>query len=210
MNLTPTQLRFLMPLVEATEADVYAPLITAATDEFGIDTPVQMAAFLAQMAHESGQLERWTENLNYSPQRLMVVWPKRFPTLNAARQYARQPEKLANFIYANRNGNGDAASGDGWRYRGRGPFQITGRDNYSACAAALKLPLMAEPELLAEPAHGFRSAAWYWQSRDLSSLADLNTDAAFETITRRINGGTVGLSERRLFWQRAKKALGVA
>lgn len=210
MRVTAEQLRRVMPLVKANEADLYAPLLSAAMTEGGIDTPVCAAIFLAQMAHESGQLQRWAENLNYSAQRLMAVWPKRFPTINIAAQYARQPEKLANFVYANRNGNGGPESGDGWKYRGRGPFQITGKDNYITCGESLSLPLTAQPDLLEQPQHGFRSAVWYWNSRQLSPLADAGTAAAFEMITRKINGGLNGLAERRAYWQTAKKVFGLA
>src|SRR5713226_4099532 len=127
-----------------------APL-NAAMARFDINDARRAAAFLAQIAHESAELCSLTENLSYSAARLMSVWPKRFPTVAAAQQYERNPEKLANFVYASRLGNGDENSGDGWRYRGRGLIQVTGRGNYCAAGTALDLALEDDPDQLAQP-----------------------------------------------------------
>jgi putative chitinase len=181
--------------------------LNQAMDRFEINTPARAAAFLAQIAHESSQLNRLVENLNYSASRLMAVWPSRFPTLAVAQQYAGNPQKLGSFVYAKRLGNGDAASGDGFRFRGRGLIQTTGRANYHAAALALGLPLEDQPDLLATPGPAALSAGQFWQSRGLNQLADRNDDANFVTITVRINGGKNGLPDRRAFWQRAKTAL---
>src|SRR5439155_596696 len=175
---------------------------------FAISSPDRAAAFLAQVAHESGEFRYLVENLNYSTARLIQVRPRRFPTLDAALPYDHQPEKLANFVYANRLGNGDAASGDGWRFRGRGLLQITGRDNYRAVGVALALPLETEPEQLETPAVAALAAAQFWQSHGLNEFADDHhdgtADANFDTISMRINGGRVGIDARRQYWQRAK------
>jgi putative chitinase len=172
----------------------------------------RMAAFLAQIAHESGQLTRLSENLNYSAKRLLQVWSGRFPTLEKALVYERNPEKLACFVYARRLGNGDEASGDGWRYRGRGLIQLTGRGNYRAAAQGIGLPLEEQPELLVQPGPAALSAAWFWKSHGLNELADDRNDdndtEDFRTITRRINGGIVGLKERIALWEKAKAVLG--
>jgi putative chitinase len=178
---------------------------------FDITSAARMAAFLAQIAHESGQLTRLAENLNYAAKRLMQVWPNRFPTLEKAQQYERNPEKLANCVYAKRLSNGDEASGDGWRYRGRGIIQLTGRGNYRAAAMGIGLPLEDEPDLLLQPGPAALSAAWFWKSHGLNELADDQNDdndiEDFRTITKRINGGTVGLNERLALWERAKGVL---
>jgi len=203
------QLQAFLPA--AARLDVWCPALNAAMSRFAISSPDRAAAFLAQVAHESGEFRYLVENLNYSTARLIQVWPRRFPTLDAALPYDHQPEKLANFVYANRLGNGDAASGDGWRFRGRGLLQITGRDNYRAVGVALALPLETEPEQLETPAVAALAAAQFWQSHGLNEFADDHhdgtADANFDTISMRINGGRVGIDARRQYWQRAKLAL---
>ncbi|MFU2621702.1 glycoside hydrolase family 19 protein, partial [Pseudomonas aeruginosa] len=178
-------------------------------ERFGITAPVRVAAFLAQVGHESSQLTRLVENLNYSARGLAATWPSRYRGADGkpnalALNLARHPQAIANNTYASRNGNGDDASGDGWRYRGRGLLQITGRLNYRAAGAGLGLPLEAEPELLEQPEFAALSAAWWWASHGLNELADRGEFAA---ITRRINGGTNGLEERLALWERAKAVL---
>jgi len=194
-----------MPLA-AKVADSVIDALDAAMRRFEIDTPSRMAAFAAQLAHESGQLQRWTENLNYRWERLRQVFPKYFTSDAEARAFDRKPERIANRVYASRMGNGPEASGDGWRYRGRGPIQLTGRDNYRACASAIGVDLVGEPELLATPGPGCLAAAWFWARNGLNALADAGD---FVTITRRINGGLNGLAERRAFWEQAKTVFGV-
>lgn len=195
-----------MPLCPA-PADWVKPL-NAAMTRFEITTPPRMAAFLAQAAHESNQLCWLVERLEYSAKRLIAVWPRRFPTPAQAEAYAYSPERLANFVYANRLGNGDAASGDGWRYRGRGIFQLTGRGNYRRVGEALGLPLEAEPELLEQPRYAALSAAQFWQARGLNELADDRSDdndlTDFERICVLVSGGRIGLAARKAYWETAK------
>lgn len=187
-------------------AATYAAPITDAMSEFGIDTARRQAMFLAQVGHESGGLARVVENLSYSAEGLMRTWPQRFPTLEAAEPFARAPDRLANYVYAGRMGNGEASSGDGWRFRGRGLIQVTGRANYLACGTALGLNLIASPDLLMMPGPAARSAGWYWRARDLNGPADAGDVAE---ATRRINGGLNGLDDRRARYVRACQALGV-
>lgn len=179
-----------------------------------IATPARQAAFLAQVMVESSELRHVEESLSYSPQRLHQVWPQRFPTEAGAQPYGHNPARLANHVYANRMGNGDEASGDGWRFHGRGLIQLTGRDNYTAFAHTHPVDALGNPDLLEEPQGAALSAAWFWQSHGLNELADQldgpQADQHFETITRHINGGTLGLDERRAYWARAKQALGSA
>ena len=175
--------------------------IVAAMERWVSDTPHHAAGFIAQMAHESRNFGSFEENLNYSPQRLMAVWPSRFPSLEAAKRYAYAPEKLANFVYGDRLGNGRFETGEGWLYRGRGPKQITGRDNYRACGEALGLPLLTDPDLLLQPQHGAQAAGWFWHRAGCNELMDrapfeqitkARDNDFFEKVTRRINGGLIG------------------
>ena len=199
MQISEQVIRNALPLCR--DPAGWAPVLSAAMQHYEIDTPARIASFLAQTGHESGQFNRLVESLNYTtPQRLMKVWPKRFPSEAIAAPYVRNEERLANFVYANRLGNGDAASGDGYKYRGRGLIQVTGRSNYAACGKALGLDLLNDPGLLIEPRYAALSAAWFWSSRGLNALADDRTGdddlEDFTVITRTINGGTQGLKER--------------
>ncbi|MGH2512469.1 MAG: glycoside hydrolase family 19 protein, partial [Candidatus Limnocylindrales bacterium] len=203
--LTRADLVAVMPLADRVTDSVIEAL-DAAMRRFEIDTPSRMAAFTAQLAHESGQLQRWTENLNYRWERLRQVFPKYFTSDAQAQAFDRAPERIANRVYADRMGNGSEASGDGWRYRGRGPIQLTGRDNYRACGSAIGVDLIGDPDLLTSPRPGCLAAAWFWARNGLNALADAED---FVTITRRINGGLAGLAERREFWERAKTVFGV-
>lgn len=209
-EITEQKLSAIMPACSNVTAWVTA--LNNAMSRFDITGGQRMAAFLAQVAHESGQLARLSENLNYSAKRLMQVWPSRFPTLEKAQKYEKNPEKLANYVYAGRLGNGDEASGDGWRFRGRGLIQLTGRGNYRAAGQGIGLPLEEQSDLLGQPEAAALSAAWFWKSHGLNELADDrsndNDNEDFKTITKRINGGTVGLQERIAFWKRAKTVLG--
>lgn len=201
--LTASILRAALPAITQANADRFATPLADACAEFGIDTPVRLAAFLAQVAHESANLARLVENLNYSAQGLLGVWPNRF-TPEAASALARQPERIANRVYAGRLGNGDEASGDGWRYRGRGLIQVTGKTNYAACGKALGLDLVGSPELLETPGPAARSAAWFWSSRGLNAPADRGD---IEAITRTINGGLTGLADRKAHYAHVVAAL---
>jgi putative chitinase len=182
-------------------------------DRFEVNDARRAAAFLAQLAHESVELTALVENLDYRAATLMRVWPKRFPTLAKAQAYEHDPEKLANYVYASRLGNGDEDSGEGYRYRGRGLIQLTGKGNYRAAGAALGLPLEDQPELLEQPAAASLSAAWFWRSHGLNELADDdnpdNDEEDFETISIKINGGRAGLDSRKAYWHQARSALGL-
>jgi putative chitinase len=208
-NITKEQLTRIMP--NCPNAELWTKPLNDAMERFEIDNSQRQAAFLAQVAHESNELRHLVENLNYAAERLLLVWPKRFSTLEKAKQYERNPEKLANYVYANRLGNGDEASGDGWRYRGRGLIQITGRGNYRTTGQGLALPLEQEPERLEEPDIAALSAAHFWKSRGLNELADDrnddNDDEDFVRISVAINGGTVGLEKRKQLWDVAKNVL---
>lgn len=181
-----------------------APL-QAACDRYYINTPLRIAAFLAQVGVESARLTALSENLNYSAEGLLATFPKYFNAVEAA-QYERQPQKIANRVYANRYGNGNEVSGDGWKFRGRGLFGVTFHDNYAACGKALVLPLLDHPELLEQPSNAAMAAGWFWDSHDLMKLADAGR---FEGISRAINGGLNGYSERLALYAAAKKILGV-
>lgn len=200
--VSPSQLRAVCPKADP----AWAEALSAAMAEFSIGAPVRASAFLAQLAHESAGLTRFSENLNYSAERLVAMWPKRFTPALAAK-YARQPEKIANYAYAGRYANGDESSGDGWRYRGRGPIQLTFRGNYRAAGEKLGLDLVNNPDRVLEPAIGARVAGWYWDSRKLNVLADARD---FVGITKAINGGTHGLADRTALYEKAKRALAVA
>lgn len=206
--LTEQQLLRILPNARPV-AGVFVPALNRAMNRYRIESPVRRAAFLAQVGHESGQLRRLMENLNYSAAGLAATWPSRFRGAggqpnNLARQLERQPEAIANHVYADRLGNGPAASGDGWRYRGRGLIQLTGRTNYRACGEAICADLVAHPELLEQPEWAAMSAAWFWSSNGLNELADAGR---FEDITRRINGGTHGQPQRLALWRAGQEVL---
>ncbi|MCL6619728.1 MAG: glycoside hydrolase family 19 protein [Thermomonas hydrothermalis] len=191
-------------------ATVWAGPLSAAMQRYGITTRRRAAHFLAQIGHESGSLTRTEERLDYSARRLLEVWPGRFDAASA-RSYAHQPERIANRVYARRMGNGDEASGDGWRYRGRSPIQLTGRDNYRHMGDMTGLPLLDRPDLALQVEHGATIAAAWWQENGLNALADTGDILA---VSRRLNLGTVntsrmpaGLRERIARTHRASAAL---
>ena len=158
-----------------------------------INTPAREAMFIAQMAHESQGFTVFVENLNYSADGLLATWPSRFKNRTQALAYARRPEQIASYVYACRNGNGDEASGDGWTFRGRGPPMLTGRENYAKAGDALHFPLTTLPDKAAEPDLGSAIAVWFWRSRGLNELSD---EGDFVKVTKRINGGIIGLPDR--------------
>lgn len=160
-------------------------------------TPVRAAHFFAQTAHESGNFKAFSENLNYSADGLQKIFGKYFDAASAAKA-ARNPEKIANKVYANRMGNGNEASGDGWKYRGRGALQLTGKDNYKAFADYLKKPeIMDNPDLVATE-YSFESAIFFFEKNKLWAICDQGVgDAAITALTKRINGGTHGLDDRK-------------
>jgi putative chitinase len=181
-----------------------APL-QSACERYHINTPLRVAAFLAQVGVESARLTAVVENLNYSANGLLTTFPKYFNAVQAA-QYEHQPQRIANRVYAGRYGNGDEMSGDGWKFRGRSLIQITFRDNYASCGKAIALPLDSHPELLEQPCNAALAAGWFWDSRDLNKLADAGN---FSGIVRGINGGLNGYSERLALYAAAKKSLGL-
>lgn len=198
------------PIARATR---WAPHLQRSMTRFGITTKLRAAFFLGQLGHESGGLSRIEENLNYSAARLLEVFDGYFNRENAA-AYARQPQKIANRVYANRLGNGNEASGDGWTFRGRSPMQLTFRGNYAAIGELIGLPLVEQPQLAIELDVGADIAAAYWRSNGLNTLADANDVLG---VSRKINLGTTktkrlpnGLADRIERTKRAKAALGVA
>jgi len=201
--ITLSQLQQIMPRA-GQRAEAFLDRLNDAMEEFSIDTPLRQAAFLSQAAHESNQLASLTENLNYSAVRLRQVWPTRFQNDEVAAAYANNPQKLASKVYASRMGNGDEASGDGYRYCGRGIFQLTGKDNYERCGTALGIDLVAHPELVVGPEIAARSAAWFWYSKSLNQLAD---NEAIGPMTKLINGGSLGVNERTNLFNLAKQVL---
>lgn len=168
--------------------------------QYDINTPMRVAAFLAQCGHESGGFIFLRENLNYRAETLLRQWPKRFPTMEIAKMYERKPEIIANRAYANRMGNGDEASGDGWRYCGRGLIQLTGKDNYQDFADSIETPVEEIPEYLVTFEGATQSACWFWDSRSLNKEADV---ADIKTMTKKINGGLIGLEDRFKHYQHA-------
>ena len=161
--------------------------------KFGIATVDEQAAFIGQYSHESNHFRTLQENLNYRPETLHQLWPQRFPTMEIAAQYAHQPEKIANKVYANRMGNRDEASGDGFRFHGRGLPQLTGHDLYFHFGQFIGEDLVANPDLVATPKYAAMAGGWYWKTHNLSAAADSED---WVKVTKIINGGTFGLEER--------------
>jgi len=163
--------------------------------EYDIDTPHRVAAFMAQCGHESDGFTIMQENLNYSAKGLRSIFGKYFPNDDIAKQYERKPEKIANRVYGNRMGNGPEESGEGWYFRGRGIVQITGKNNYTKCSQSLfeSNVLVENPDLLLETEYAIHSACWFWSAARLNELADVGD---IKTMTKRINGGFIGLEDR--------------
>ena len=170
-------------------------------DKYAINTPERQACFLAQVMHESGGFKLLSENLNYSAAALMRTWPSRFPDMDTAEKYAHNPEKIANKVYAGRMGN--IEEGDGWKFHGRGLIQLTGRENYANFVHNASVDVLSNPDLLITPEYACLSAGWYWNKRNLNELAD---KMDIEGITKKINGGTLGLEDRKA---RTEKALAI-
>lgn len=184
----------------AANADKFDDSLDKAMVEFSINTPARKAMFIAQVMHESGKLAFVAENLNYSADGLLRVFPKYYKTQSQAAAHARKPEKIANKVYGGRMGNGPESSGDGFRFRGRGLIQLTGKDNYKACGAALGKDLIKDPTYLEAPEGAARSAAWFWHKTGLNKIADAGD---IITCTKRINGGTNGLADRKHHYEAA-------
>lgn len=165
-------------------------------DKFELNTPLRLAHFLSQCGHESGGFRLTKENINYSAKGLLGLFKKYFPTEAKAKQYERKPEKIANLIYGGRMGNGPESSGDGYKFCGRGYIQLTGRDNYTAFTKSIGEDCVANPELVATK-YALASAAWFFHKNGLHKLADLGaTDEVVTKVTKRVNGGTIGLADR--------------
>ena len=173
---------------------------------FGIDTPLKAAHFLAQTSHESGGFKIAIENMNYSAKRLMEVFPKRFPTLDKAQQFAGNPQKIGNSVYANRMGNGPPESGDGFRFRGRGIIQMTGRDMYSQVGKITGLNLEVHPELAEHADSAIEIAGAIWKIKKCDTFSE---NAPVEKYTKAINGGSIGQPDRQKRFNAAKSAMGI-
>jgi putative chitinase len=198
-------LKLAAPATNDSDLAEWVQPIKDACIRFNIDTVREVACFLAQSGHESGGFKRLSENLNYKAERLRAVWPKRFPTLAVAAKYAGNPERLANYVYASRMGNGGEQSGDGWKFRGRGLFQLTGRDNYTAFGRSLNIRAEAAADYIESGKEGAAmSAAWFFDYNNIDALAET---AGVEDETKRINGGTLGLPERKAHFDSIVKEL---
>lgn len=201
----PQHLASLMP--RNTEIPAWYSAMSEVLPKFDITTVLRFAGFFSQCAHESLDFTVLQENLNYSADGLTRTFPRHFQTVNAA-SYARQPEKIANLVYGNRMGNGAESTGDGWRFRGRGPIQLTGKDNYTACSRDLfgDLRLVNNPDLVtSDKKIALMTACWFWKRNNLNALADQGDVVA---MTRRVNGGTNGLEDRKKHYNHALAVLG--
>lgn len=208
--MIPTQQHLIAAGVKPGIVPQWLEPVQRACSEFEINTLRRIAGFLGQCAHETGGFMILEENVNYSADALAAVWPNRFAVLgqdrkpvkvkgkNQPNKFAlalhRKPEAIANVVYANRMGNGSIESGDGWKYRGRGLKQLTGKDNVSRCGKALGVDLVNHPEFLLMPVYAVRSAAWFWKENKLSAFAD---EWDIEGMTKRVNGGLIGLADRQ-------------
>ena len=204
MILTLDRLKSIMPALPINQAIECLSHLNAAMEQFEINKLLRVSAFLGNLAVESGQLTKLEENLNYSADRLLVVWPKRF-NAGLAKECAHNPEKIANVAYSKRYGNGDIASGDGYGYRGRGYIQLTFKDNYLAAGNALGVDLVANPDLLLQPEWAAKSSAWFFKTNGCNELADRNK---FDELVEKINSAKLHLEERRAFYHKGIKVLG--
>ena len=218
--MTPKVEHIVAAGVKQATAEKWARAVSLACQEFGIDTAQRIAGFLSQCAHESGGFERLQENLNYSADGMAGIWPKRFAVLgpdkkpvkkdgkNQPNKFAlalhRKPEMIANVVYSGRMGNGPTESGEGWKYRGRGLKQLTGKDNHRACSEGLGVDLVENPDLLLDPVYAARSAAWFWATNKCNSFAD---SGDIEGLTKRINGGLIGIDDRKKRYASAMRSL---
>ena len=172
--------------------------------KYDISTSQRQSSFIGQCAHESGNFKVLEENLHYKAETLIKVWPSRFPNLEVANQFASNAQKIANKVYAGRMGNGNEESGDGWKYHGRGLIQLTGKDNYANCGPSLGVDLVGDPDRLLDPKYASLSAGWFWSKKGLNALADTGD---YETMTKRINGGVLGLDDRKAKIAKAREIL---
>lgn len=203
MQISAAQIKAIFPQYKYPQD--LAEALTESFDKYEINTVNRAAGFLAQCGHESNGFTVLKENLNYSAEGLNKIFKKYFPTVESAQPYARNPEKIANKVYANRMSNGDEASGDGYRFRGRGAIQLTGRDNYSQFAKAVGLTLDEAVADLETLDGAIESACWFWKKNGLNAICDKDD---IVTMTKRINGGTIGLEDRKKHYEHAKHVLG--
>lgn len=203
MKLTVSQLKQMVPGI--THADHWIEAFDQLLPDYEINTPKRIAAFIAQCAHESGGFRFLKENLNYKAESLMKTFPKYFSDRDTANAYAKQPVKIANRVYANRMGNGDEASGDGYRYCGRGLIQLTGKTNYDWFAASLEISAAEASEYLETFEGAAQSACWFWESNNLNVEADAGD---IKKMTKKINGGYIGLDDRVKHYEHALHILG--
>ncbi len=171
----------------------WVPALNDTFARFGIATPRQQAGFIGQCSHECGNFKVLEENLNYRAATLMKLWPKRFPTLEIANEYAGNARKIANKVYSSRMGNRDEASGDGYRFRGRGAIQLTGHSGYYHAGQALGVDFVKDPDLVATPTYAALTAGWFWSTHKCNELAEAGDWAG---LTKKINGGVIGLADR--------------
>ena len=204
MELTKQQLKELLP--KNPYIDHWHRALSQLLPDYEINTPQRIAAFIAQCAHESGNFVFLTENLNYKAESLTKIFGKYFKDMATAKAYEKKPEKIAYRIYANRMGNGDEASGDGWRYRGRGLIQLTGKTNYTWFAASLEISAEEAAEYTQTFEGAAQSACWFWETNKLNNEADKGD---IKTMTRKINGGFIGLDDRIKHYNHALHVLGV-
>ncbi len=203
--LTTAQVNALFPRAGAAHAHEFYQSHAALFATFGLNENAhRLHFFLAQIGHESRGLSVLYENLNYTAKRLAAVWPRRFPSASAASPYARNPVALGNHVYANRNGNGDEASGDGHRYRGRGYMQLTGRGGYRAVGALIGRDLEVAPDLVSHPEQALLVALGYWKWRDVNALCDRGD---FMMVTKCVNGGLNGWDDRLAWLAKVKLSL---
>ena len=203
MKLTASQLKQMVPGI--THADHWIEAFDQLLPDYEINTPKRIAAFIAQCAHESGGFRFLKENLNYKAESLMKTFPKYFSDRDTANAYAKQPAKIANRVYANRMGNGDEASGDGYKYCGRGLIQLTGKSNYSWFAASLEISPEEASAYLETFEGAAQSACWFWESNNLNVEADAGD---IKKMTKKINGGYIGLDDRIKHYEHALHILG--
>jgi putative chitinase len=204
MLVTREQLAHFFDHTPARTIDDFLEPINKTLEHFEINTPQRIAMFLAQVGHESGGLQHVVENLNYRADRLPVVFPRYFKDVDP-NAYGRNPEKIANRVYANRMGNGPESSGDGYRYRGRGLIQLTGHDNYARFAHDMGMSVEEAVDYLTTHEGAAMSAGWFWSKNGLNAIADRGDIVA---ATKRINGGTIGLADRQAHYQEALHIFG--
>jgi putative chitinase len=203
MELTLDQLKQLLP--KNPHVDHWHHALSQLLPDYDINTSQRIAAFIAQCSHESGGFTALKENLNYRAVTLRKIFSKYFPTDDLANAFAGKPEMIANRVYASRMGNGDEASGDGFRYCGRGLIQLTGKSNYQSFADSLEMNVEDVPDYLSTFEGATQSACWFWESNNLNQYAD---SGDILTMTKRINGGTIGLDDRIKHYEHAKHILG--